>query len=114
MQDIDYVDGSKHISAIGKSICILSVAVYRIQALNHRITDSVLVISVPHYLVVSTLTVMGNKGSREMTTPCLVPKYYDAELKDEQSGEYPYKDIYIESGKDSTTPEINKNTREGT
>ncbi len=27
MQDIDHVDGSKHTSAFGKSICILSVAV---------------------------------------------------------------------------------------
>ncbi len=44
MQDIDHVDGSKHTSAFGKSIGILSVAVYRNQALNHRITDSVLVI----------------------------------------------------------------------
>ncbi len=58
MQDIDHVDGSKHISAFGKSICILSVAVYKNQALNYRITDSVLVISVPHYLVVSTHNIL--------------------------------------------------------
>ncbi len=42
MQDIDYVDRSKHINVFEKSICILSVAVYRNQALNQRITESVL------------------------------------------------------------------------
>ncbi len=42
MQGIDHVDGSKHINAFKKSICILSVAVYRNQASNQRITESVL------------------------------------------------------------------------
>jgi hypothetical protein len=42
MQDIDYVDRSKHINAFKKSIYILSVAVYRNQASNQRITESVL------------------------------------------------------------------------
>ncbi len=42
IQDIDHVDGSKHINAFEKSIYILSVAVYRNQASNQRITESVL------------------------------------------------------------------------
>jgi hypothetical protein len=40
MQDIDHVCGSKHTSAFRKSICILSVAVYRNQALYSSITAS--------------------------------------------------------------------------
>jgi hypothetical protein len=34
IQDIDYVDGSKHINTFKKSIYILSVAVYKNQASN--------------------------------------------------------------------------------
>ncbi len=42
MQDIDYVDRSKHINTFEKSICILFITVYRNQASNQRITESVL------------------------------------------------------------------------
>jgi hypothetical protein len=42
MQDIDHVCESKHTSAFRKSICILSVAVYRKKASNQGITESVL------------------------------------------------------------------------
>jgi len=38
---------------------------------------------------------MSDEGSREMATPCFVPKHHDAALKGEQCGEYPCKDVDI-------------------
>jgi len=38
---------------------------------------------------------MSDEGSREMATPCFVPKHHDAALKGEQCGEYPCEDVDI-------------------